>query len=83
LKIPKGKSEAVNRRTDNIMAKRKGQDDLQNNTPNKLTIEQLNPTKTEDELMCSGIVEGTKGEGWGCENDKCSTSMVTCETDIP
>ena len=75
----------------------------------------MNPTKTKDELMCSGIVccscstsgtsriyavpaqpvalvaclllhillEGTKGEGWGCENDKWSTSMVTCEIDIP
>ena len=32
LKIPKGKSESVNRRTDNTMTKRKGQKDKQRYT---------------------------------------------------
>jgi hypothetical protein len=47
MKIPKGKLELVNRRrTDNKMAKEKEQKD--NRSSN------MNPTKTEGELRCSG-----------------------------
>ena len=63
LKIPKGYSESVNRRrTDNTMAKEKGQQDKQpstkhrHKTKNRVT---RTPLKTGCELWCSGRVGGS------------------------
>jgi len=58
LKIPKGQSESVNReRTDNTMAKRKGQRDKQRSTKHThKTNDRVarTPLKTGDEVRCSG-----------------------------
>ena len=55
--MPKGQSESINRRTDNTMAKRKGtkgQATIYKTLHRKQKIEQHEPSKTRDELMCSG-----------------------------
>jgi len=63
LKIRKGQSEAVNRRkTDNTMANRtgtKGQTTIYKIYTENYKSSNTNPTKTGDELMCSGTVSSS------------------------
>ena len=71
MRIQNGQSEAVNRRTDDTMAKRKRtNNDLQNATQ-KLT---RTPQKTGGELRCSGRLRSS----WSSSD----TRRVTVNTDI-
>jgi len=69
LKIPKGQSESeYRRRTDNTMAKEKGQKDKQRSTRHTYKTKDRvtrNPLKTEGELRCFGRVSSS-----------CSTSDI-------
>ena len=57
MKIPMGKSEAVNQRTDNKMIKRKStNNDLQNTTHKTKNQETQTALKIGDELMCVQLV---------------------------
>ena len=62
LKVPKGKSESVYRRTDNTMAKRKNTNDKQRPTKHthktKDRVTRI-PLKTRGELRCSGRVSSS------------------------
>ena len=60
LKIPKGKSESVNRRrTDNTMAKRKSTNNDQQNTYKTKDRVTRTPLKTGDDIRCSGRVSSS------------------------
>jgi hypothetical protein len=52
LKIPKDYSEAVSRKTDHIMTKRKRTNNDPQNTTQETRLSNMNLTKTRGELMC-------------------------------
>ena len=62
MKIPRGQSETVYRRTDNTMAKEKVQKDKQRSTKHTYKTKDRvtrTPLKTGDELRCSGRVSSS------------------------
>ena len=60
LQIPKGQSKALNRRTDNTMAKRKRMNnDLQNTTQKTKDRAPRTPLSTAGELVCFGRVSSS------------------------
>ena len=66
LKIPKGQSDSVKRRTDNTMAKRKIQKDKQRSTKHTYKTKDWvtwTPLKTGGELRCSGMVSSSCSTG--------------------
>ena len=90
LRIPKGKSISVNRRTDSTMAKRKkakGQATIYKTLHRNQKIEKLGWTQ----VLTSGIRRVTLGTNrvirheWEKESvyDKWNISVVICDTDIP
>ena len=74
----KGLSKAVNRRTDNVMVKRKktkGQTMVYKTLHRKLIIEQQRPYKTSGVIQNkSGICDSEKKKNLGAKSSQCNTN---------